>query len=155
MGFHEEAFEGAIEIVSAAMEEAELEIHAKSGEKVGDFFAAVYKRLRAIANEEDEAPEEIEDEEKDDEENEENTDEGEDDEDEDEDGEESEETESEKRSGTFEVFKDAAGDYRFNLKAANNQIIAVSQGYKSRESCLKGIASVQRSSEKAVIKEIE
>ena len=114
--------------------------------------------FKTIANEEDEAPEEIEDEEdeeKDDEENEENTDEGEDDEDEDEDGEESEETESEKRSGTFEVFKDAAGDYRFNLKAANNQIIAVSQGYKSRESCLKGIASVQRSSEKAVIKEIE
>ena len=57
MGFHEEAFEGAVEIVAAAMEEAEVELSAKGGEQVGDFFAAVYKRLRSIANgEEDGEP---------------------------------------------------------------------------------------------------
>jgi len=32
----------------------------------------------------------------------------------------------------------------FNLRAGNNEVIAVSEVYKSKTSCLKGIASVQR-----------
>lgn len=56
MGFHEEAFEGAVEIVSAAMEEAEVELNAEGAEQVADFFAVLYKRLRSIANDEDEKP---------------------------------------------------------------------------------------------------
>lgn len=43
----------------------------------------------------------------------------------------------------FEVYLDEAGEYRFRLRARNGQIIAVSQGYKSKEGCLKGIKSVQ------------
>ncbi len=43
----------------------------------------------------------------------------------------------------FEVYLDEAGGYRFRLRARNGQIIAVSQGYKSKEGCLKGIRSVQ------------
>ena len=42
----------------------------------------------------------------------------------------------------FEVYADKAGEFRFRLKAANGQIIAVSEGYKTMKSCLNGIASV-------------
>lgn len=38
-------------------------------------------------------------------------------------------------AGTFEVYKDAAGKYRFRLKATNGQVIAASQGYESKDSC--------------------
>ena len=54
MAFHEEAFEGAVEIVSAAMEEAEVELSKEGGEQVGEFFAAIYKRLRDVAEDKDE-----------------------------------------------------------------------------------------------------
>jgi uncharacterized protein YegP (UPF0339 family) len=46
-------------------------------------------------------------------------------------------------SGEFELFKDKSGDFRFHLKAANGQIIANSQGYKSKASAEKGIESVK------------
>ena len=42
----------------------------------------------------------------------------------------------------FEVFTDKADKFRFRLKAANGEIIAASQGYKAKASCLKGIESV-------------
>ena len=43
----------------------------------------------------------------------------------------------------FEVYVDAAGEYRFRLKAKNGQIIAASQGYQAADSCLKGIESMR------------
>ena len=43
----------------------------------------------------------------------------------------------------FEVYLDAAGEYRFRLKAKNGQIIAASQGYKTLDSCLNGVESVR------------
>ena len=45
-------------------------------------------------------------------------------------------------SPKFEVFTDKADKFRFRLKAANGEIIAASQGYKAKASCLKGIESV-------------
>lgn len=45
--------------------------------------------------------------------------------------------------GVFEVYRDKSGEYRFRLKAKNGEVIAVSEGYKRKESCLNGIASVQ------------
>ena len=44
----------------------------------------------------------------------------------------------------FEVYTDKAGEYRFNLKARNGEIIASSEGYKSKASCLNGIESVKK-----------
>ena len=44
----------------------------------------------------------------------------------------------------FEVYKDKAGEFRFRLKATNGQIIAVSEGYKAKASCLNGIESVKK-----------
>ena len=43
----------------------------------------------------------------------------------------------------FEVYKDKAGEIRFRLKAGNGEIIAVSEGYKAKDGCLKGIDSVK------------
>jgi len=45
--------------------------------------------------------------------------------------------------GVFEVIYDQIGRFRFHLKAANGQIIAVSQSYGTKESALKGIASIK------------
>lgn len=44
----------------------------------------------------------------------------------------------------FEVYTDKAGEYRFRLKARNGEIIAVSEGYKAKSSCLNGIESVRK-----------
>jgi uncharacterized protein YegP (UPF0339 family) len=56
--------------------------------------------------------------------------------------------------GTFEVFIDHAGSYRFRLKAANGEIIAASQGYSSHAMCLKGIESVRTNAPDAEIVEM-
>ena len=43
----------------------------------------------------------------------------------------------------FSIFLDKAGEFRFHLKAENGEIIAASEGYKAKDSCLKGIESVR------------
>jgi uncharacterized protein YegP (UPF0339 family) len=42
------------------------------------------------------------------------------------------------------------GKYRFRLRAPNNKIIAVSQGYESKTSCINGVMSVQKNCESHV-----
>jgi len=46
-------------------------------------------------------------------------------------------------SAKFELFKDASGEFRFRLKAANGEIIAASQGYSSKAAARHGIESVK------------
>ena len=53
--------------------------------------------------------------------------------------------------GMFEIICDAAGKFRFHLKATNGQIIAVSQSYGTKESAIKGIASIKKSAPVAKI----
>ncbi|RKS56041.1 hypothetical protein BC962_1018 [Gillisia mitskevichiae] len=50
--------------------------------------------------------------------------------------------------GKFEIKKDKAGEFRFNLKASNGQIILSSEGYKAKPSCMNGIESVKKNSQK-------
>ena len=52
----------------------------------------------------------------------------------------------------FEIYKDKAGEFRFRLKATNGQIIAVSEGYTSKSSCMNGIESVRKNAADADIK---
>ena len=54
----------------------------------------------------------------------------------------------------WEVFKDAAGKYRWRLKAANSEIIAQSEAYESKEGALDGIKAVRRVALKAKIVEV-
>ena len=51
----------------------------------------------------------------------------------------------------FEIYKDAAGKFRFRLRAANNEIIAVSEAYESKDGCKNGINSVRTNAPKAEI----
>jgi hypothetical protein len=51
----------------------------------------------------------------------------------------------------FEMYTDKAGEFRFRLKATNGQIIAVSEGYKAKASCLNGIESVKKNAPDAPI----
>ncbi|MBW3598732.1 MAG: DUF1508 domain-containing protein [Planctomycetes bacterium] len=45
---------------------------------------------------------------------------------------------------TFQIFKDAADEYRWRLRANNNQIVATSgEGYKAKADCQRGIEIVQ------------
>lgn len=55
----------------------------------------------------------------------------------------------------FEVYADKAGEFRFRLKARNGEIIAVSEGYKAKTSCMNGIESVKKNAPEAQIVEVE
>ena len=44
----------------------------------------------------------------------------------------------------FEWYKDKAEKFRWRLKAANGEVIATSEGYNSKDSCVKGIESVKK-----------
>lgn len=54
-------------------------------------------------------------------------------------------------TGKFEVYKDAAGKFRFRLKASNGQVIATGEAYQSHAAVLKGIASVQKNAPDAKV----
>ena len=45
----------------------------------------------------------------------------------------------------YQIFKDAADEFRFRLKAPNGEIIAQSEGYGTKNACLNGIEVVKRS----------
>jgi len=49
--------------------------------------------------------------------------------------------------GKFIISKRTNGDYQFNLKAANGQVILTSQGYNSKSGCENGIESVKKNSQ--------
>ena len=54
--------------------------------------------------------------------------------------------------GTFVIYNDHSGEYRWYLMAENNQKIADSaEGYSSREGCENGIKLVRRMAPKAKI----
>ncbi len=55
----------------------------------------------------------------------------------------------------YEVYQDKAGEYRFRLKARNGEIIATSEGYKQKASCLNGIDSIKRNAPDAEIVRLE
>ena len=59
-----------------------------------------------------------------------------------------------KPAGKFEVYKDKSGDFRFRLVATNGQIIAASQGYKSKEGAMEGIKSVVANAEDATTEDM-
>jgi len=44
----------------------------------------------------------------------------------------------------FQVYKDAIGKYRFRLRAPNNEIVAVGEGYESKLGCMNGVQAVKK-----------
>lgn len=47
-------------------------------------------------------------------------------------------------AGKFVISKRSNGEFQFNLKASNGQVILTSEGYKDRAGCEGGIASVKK-----------
>lgn len=46
-------------------------------------------------------------------------------------------------AGTFEIYEDKAGEFRFRLKSSNGQTVLTSEGYKAKAGAKNGIQSVQ------------
>ena len=49
--------------------------------------------------------------------------------------------------GKFEIKKDKSGQFRFNLKATNSQVILSSEAYTTKAACDNGIVSVRANSQ--------
>jgi len=47
-------------------------------------------------------------------------------------------------AGKFEISKRSNGEYQFNLKAGNGQVILTSEGYGDKNGCANGIESVRK-----------
>lgn len=56
-----------------------------------------------------------------------------------------------RKNPKFEVYQDGAGQFRFRLKDKNGGVVAMSEGYKAKASCLNGIKSVIRNSAAAEV----
>lgn len=54
-------------------------------------------------------------------------------------------------AGTFELYEDAGGQYRFRLKAGNGQTIAASEAYTTKAAALNGIESVRSNAPDATL----
>ena len=48
--------------------------------------------------------------------------------------------------GKFEITTRKNGEFQFNLKANNGQVILTSQGYATKATCLNGVESVKKNS---------
>lgn len=56
------------------------------------------------------------------------------------------------RLARFELFKDASKKWRWRMKAANNEILCVSEAYSSKSAALKGAKTARAASRFAMIK---
>ena len=54
-------------------------------------------------------------------------------------------------AGKFELYKDAGGRFRFQLKARNGQVIAVGEAYEGKSTIMSGIESVKRNAGSATV----
>jgi uncharacterized protein YegP (UPF0339 family) len=54
-------------------------------------------------------------------------------------------------AGTYELYQDKGGDWRFRLKAGNGEVIATGQGYSSKSGAMNGIDSVRRNADSEVV----
>ena len=57
-------------------------------------------------------------------------------------------------AGTFEIYKDKAGAFRFRLKDTNGQVIVTVGGYETKASAIEGIESVQKNAPGAKIEDL-
>lgn len=52
----------------------------------------------------------------------------------------------------YYLYRDSQNEWRWTLRASNNQVIADSgEGYSNRDNCLKGIALVKQSSNAQIV----
>jgi len=51
---------------------------------------------------------------------------------------------------SFEIYKAAAGKFRFRLRAPNSKIVAVGEGYETKAGCINGINALKEYSDAAI-----
>lgn len=56
-------------------------------------------------------------------------------------------------AGTFEIYKDSSGGFRFRLRARNGEIVAQGESYASKDGAREGCEAVQRAAAGASIEE--
>lgn len=54
----------------------------------------------------------------------------------------------------FQVYYSKAGDYRWRLKAANGEIVAVSEGYTAKASAIKTVQRIKELAPTATIENL-
>lgn len=54
----------------------------------------------------------------------------------------------------FEIYKDAKGEYRWRLKAANHEIIAQGEGYTSKQNCLNAVNLVKSTNSATTVNDL-
>ncbi len=54
-------------------------------------------------------------------------------------------------AGTFEIYQDGRGEFRFRLKSRNGEIVASGEGYKTKAGARRGVEAVQRAAAGATI----
>lgn len=54
----------------------------------------------------------------------------------------------------FEIYRDKASEYRFRLVAPNGEIIAVSEGYTTKQSAQRGVEAVKKYAGSAEIEDL-
>ena len=57
-------------------------------------------------------------------------------------------------AGKFVIGKRSNGDFQFNLKAGNGQVIAVGEAYESKAAAQNGIESVKKNAPDATVIEV-
>lgn len=62
---------------------------------------------------------------------------------------------AEEKGAKFEIYSDKAGEYRFRLRNAGGDILAVSEGYVKKDSAKNGILSVRRNAADSPVVEAE
>ena len=58
-------------------------------------------------------------------------------------------------AGTFEVYKDKAGKFRFRFKSGNGQIVASGEAYESLSNAKEGCEAVKRAADNAKVVEVD
>ena len=51
----------------------------------------------------------------------------------------------------FEIYQDGKGEFRFRLKAANGEVVATGESYKTKSGVINGIDAVKRAAAEAEI----
>lgn len=58
-------------------------------------------------------------------------------------------------AGTFEIYKDKKGEFRFRLKAGNGEIVATGESYPTKAGAKKGVEAAQRAAAGAKVEELD
>lgn len=54
----------------------------------------------------------------------------------------------------FQIYRDRAGEYRWRLQASNNETVAVSEGYTSKQSAIRSAQMVKIWASSATIEDL-